>query len=115
MTLMTSTYKGYIGQIDGFDEEDDLFYGRVTGLRDVITFQGRSVKELHKAFVDAVDDYREFCAERGEAPEKPFSGKFVLRVPPEVHRSIAIAAGRERKSLNVWAKEALERAAKAAV
>ena len=107
-------YKGYIGRID-FDEDADLFHGQVINLRDVITFQGRSVDELRQALADSVQDYLEFCAERGEAAEKPFSGKFILRVPPESHRSMAIAAARQQKSLNAWAKEVLERAAKGAV
>ena len=105
---------GYIGQID-FDEDADLFHGQVINLRDVITFQGRSIDELRQALADSVQDYLEFCAECGEAPEKPFSGKAVLRVPPELHRAIAMAAVREGKSLNAWTKEVLERAANGAV
>ena len=111
---MILRYKEYIAEID-FDEEADLFHGQVINLRDVITFQGRCIDELRQALADSVEDYLEFCAERGEAPEKPFSGKFVLRVRPEVHRSIVIAAARERKSLNAWAKDVLEAAAKVAV
>ena len=107
-------HNGYIGQID-FDEEANLFHGQVINLRDVITFQGRSIDGLRQALADSVQDYLEFCAERGEAAEKPFSVKFVLRVPPELHRSMAIAAAREQKSLNAWAKEVLERAANGAV
>ena len=104
-------HNGYIGQID-FDEDADLFHGQVINLHDVITFQGRSIDELRQALADSVQDYIEFCAERGEAAEKPFSGKFILRVPPELHRSMAIAAAREPKSLNAWAKEVLEHAVK---
>ena len=100
-------YKGYIGQVE-FDEEADLFHGEVANLRDVITFQGRSVDELHDAFAESVEDYLEFCAERGETPEKPLSGKFVLRVPPKLHQHIADAAAREGKSLNAWARDVLE-------
>ena len=110
---MILRYKGYIAQID-FDEEADLFHGQVINLRDVITFQGRSVDELRQALADSVEDYLELCAERGEAPEKPFSGKFVLRMRPQVHRSIVVAAASEGKSLNAWAKDVLENAAKAA-
>lgn len=103
-------YKAYIGQVD-FDEDSDLFHGEVINLRDVITFQGRSVDELHEAFAASVEDYREFCADRGEAPEKPLSGKFILRVNPKVHQHIAEAAAREGKSLNAWARDVLERVA----
>lgn len=112
--MATMKYKGYIAQVD-FDEPADLLHGQVVNLRDVITFRGRSVEELRQAFADSVEDYLEFCAERGEAPEKRFSGRFVLRVPPAVHQSMANAAARQGKSLNAWAKEVLELAADAVV
>jgi predicted HicB family RNase H-like nuclease len=99
-------YKGYTANV-WFDDQADLFHGEVLNIRDVVTFQGRSVKELRKAFRDSVDDYLQFCAERGEAPDKPFSGRFVVRANPELHRQIALAAARERKSLNAWILEKL--------
>lgn len=103
------TYKGYMGYVD-FDDEADLFYGEVINTRDVITFQGKSVKELRKAFKESIDDYLEFCQKRGEAPDKPFSGKFVIRLAPNQHRRLFIAAKREGKSLNTWIAETLEKA-----
>ena len=103
-------YKGYIGRLD-YDDEAGIFHGEVVNLRDVITFQGASVKELRRAFRESVDDYLAFCAERGEAPEKPLSGQFVTRVPPELHRRISQAATLSGKSLNAWVIEQLERAA----
>lgn len=75
--------------------------------RDVITFQGRTVKELQKALKDSIEDYLVFCAARGEDPDKPLSGKFVLRISPELHREVTIAAAREGKSLNKWVAERL--------
>ena len=99
-------YKDYITVVE-FDDEANIFHGEVINTRDVITFQGRSVKELHQAFKDSVDDYLAFCAKRGEEPERPFSGQFVLRLSPEQHRQIVLAAKREGKSLNTWAKEHL--------
>ncbi len=66
-------YKGYVGQVE-FDDEAGLFHGEVMDLRDVITFQGRSVEELEQAFRDSIDDYLEFCAQRGEEPDQPFPG-----------------------------------------
>jgi predicted HicB family RNase H-like nuclease len=104
-------HKGYIGSTQ-FDAEDEVFHGRVIGIRDVITFQGTSVEELKQAFADSVEDYLEFCAERGEEPEKPYSGKFVLRLPEEAHRLISSAAQLSNKSLNTWAAENLIKAAK---
>jgi predicted HicB family RNase H-like nuclease len=66
-------YKGYTGIVE-FDEASGVLFGRVIGLRDVITFEGESVAEVIQAFHDSVDVYLEFCAERGESPEKPYSG-----------------------------------------
>jgi len=105
-------YKGYIGKIE-FDEDADLFHGEVVNTRDVITFQGRSVDELKQAFHESVDDYLDFCAERGEAPDKPFSGRFVVRVDPEIHREAATAAKLEGRSLNRWAAKVLAEASAA--
>ena len=99
-------YNGYVG-IFSYDEEADAFHGRVVGLRDVITFEGRSVDELKKALAESVEDYLDFCRQRGEEPEKPLSGKFVVRVDPALHRAIAVAAERDGKSLNGWIKDQL--------
>jgi len=103
-------YKGYTGKVE-FDEEAKLFYGRVLGINDGIDFQGKSVKELEKAFKGSIDDYLEFCEERGEEPDKPYSGKFVVRTSPEVHRALAIAAEKEGKSLNEWIESVTREAA----
>jgi len=74
-------YKGYTGHVE-FDDEAAIFHGEVLELRDVITFQGKTVSEIEKAFRDSIDDYLEFCRERGEEPDKPFSGRLMLRLPP---------------------------------
>ena len=94
-------YKGYTGRVE-FDDDADLFHGEVIGLRDVITFQGRTVDELKGAFHDSVDDYLAFCARRGEEPEKPLTGKLMLRLPPDLHRKVYVAAKEEGTSLNAW-------------
>src|SRR5918997_5423209 len=78
-------YKGYTGRVE-FDHEAMLFHGEVIDLRDVVTFQGTSVEELEEAFRDSVDDYLEFCEKRGEEPDRPFSGRLMLRVSPQLHR-----------------------------
>ena len=111
--MFVMQYKDYTGQVE-FDDEAGFFHGHVVNLRDVITFQGTSVSELREALADSVEDYLEFCAELGEAPEKHLSGKFVLRVSPELHRHVADAAAREGKSLNSWARDVLEQAAQRA-
>jgi len=95
------TYKGYEG-VARFDEDAGTFTGEVINTRDVITFQGASVKELKRAFEESVDDYLDFCASRKEEPEKPFSGSFIVRMPPELHRHIALEARRKGKSLNAF-------------
>lgn len=104
------TYKGYEAVIE-FDEEAGVFHGEVLNVRDVITFQGKSVAELKKALKDSIEDYLEFCRERGEEPEKPFSGRFIVRLEPAQHRNIFIAAKRAGKSLNSWVSEKLASAA----
>jgi len=102
-------YKGYIGKVE-IDDEVGILYGEVINIRDVITFEGTTVDELQKAFHDSVDDYLAFCAERGESPEKPFSGKFVVRLPAELHRKAYIQAKLSDKSLNGWVTEVLQTA-----
>ncbi len=100
-------YKGYIGKVE-LDDEVGILYGEVINVRDVITFEGTSVEEVQQAFHESVDDYLVFCAERGESPEKPFSGKFVLRLPEELHRKAYIQAKLKDKSLNSWVTEILQ-------
>jgi len=100
-------YKGYTGKVE-FDNEADIFHGEVIGLRDVITFQGRTVNEVKEAFRESIDDYLAFCAKRGEEPEKPFTGKFILRLPPDLHRKVYIAAKESESSLNSWILQTLE-------
>ncbi len=99
-------YKGYEAVLE-FDDEAEIFHGEVISIRDVITFQGTSVEEIKQAFRDSVDDYLEFCQERGEEPDKPFSGKFVVRIKPELHKTIAIKAKKEGQSLNSWIEKCL--------
>jgi predicted HicB family RNase H-like nuclease len=100
-------HKGYLAKVE-FEDEAEIFHGEVINTRDVITFQGTSVAELKKAFRDSVEDYLTFCQKRGEEPEKPFSGQFVTRVSPDLHRRINVAAQLSGKSLNAWVTEQLE-------
>jgi len=102
-------YKGYIGRVE-FDDEAGTFHGEVVNTRDVITFQGQSVAELKQAFRESVDDYLAFCKKRGEEPDKPFSGQFVTRIPPELHRQVNLAASLSGKSLNAWVADQLKAA-----
>jgi predicted HicB family RNase H-like nuclease len=102
-------YKGYVGRVE-FDNEAGIFHGEVLDTRDVITFQGQSVAELNIAFQESIDDYLAFCKQRGEEPNKPFSGQFVTRIPPELHRQVNLAASISGKSLNAWVVEQLQAA-----
>ena len=99
-------YKGYTAKIE-FDDQVNVFHGEVLNLRDVITFQGRTVEELRNAFHDSVEDYLDFCAHRNEPPEKPYSGRFVVRLAPSLHRAIATQARLADKSLNAWLQDIL--------
>lgn len=107
--MTTMTYKGYEATVE-YDEDAEIFHGEVANLRDVITFQGKSVKELKKALADSIEDYLAFCKERGEEPEKPFSGQFVVRTKPSLHKELSTAARRAGVSLNRWVSLALEKA-----
>lgn len=104
------TYKGYAARIE-YDNEDHIFVGRLTGIRDIVSFHGVSVAELEQAFRESVDDYLDACIKLGQSPNKPASGRLMLRVPPEVHSAALVAAQVSGQSLNQWATQALQRAA----
>ncbi len=95
------SYKGYIGRVE-FDDSTDIFHGEIVGIRDIITFQGQSVSELRKAMQDSVEDYLAMCKKHKRDPEKPFSGKLILRLNSELHRNVACAALKAGKSINSW-------------
>ena len=105
----TMTYKGYLAPIE-FDAADGIFIGSLAGIRDGVGFHGESVRELRAAFEEAVDDYIDTCAKIGKPPEKPYSGKMMLRVDPSLHARAALAAKLAGKSLNAWGAEKLEQA-----
>ena len=103
------TYKGFSARIE-FDAQDRIFCGRLAGIRDIITFHGKTVDELEAAFKEAVDDYVTTCAKLGDKPDKPYSGKLTLRIPSSVHAAIATAAETSGKSLNKWVSDILDKA-----
>lgn len=92
-------YKGYIGHVE-FDADAEIFHGEIVNTRDVET--------LKQEFIDSVEDYLEFCAARGEQPDKPFSGNFMVRLTPELHKDVYIAAKTAGLSLNAWVAKTLE-------
>jgi predicted HicB family RNase H-like nuclease len=99
-------YKGYLGTVE-YDAEAKLFHGDIINTRDVITFQGTTVREIEAAFKGSIEDYLAWCMEEGVEPEKPYSGKFNVRLPPELHKEIAIRAKKLRISLNSFVEKAL--------
>ncbi len=107
--MNTMNHQGYTARIE-FDERDNIFVGRILGVRAIISFHGQTVKELRKQFEHAVDDYLAECSERGVSPEKPASGKLLLRLTPEVHGRAMVVAQASGMSLNQWVAETLERA-----
>jgi predicted HicB family RNase H-like nuclease len=104
-------YKGYAARIE-FDGEDEIFVGRIAGIADVIGFHADTVNGLKEAFQEAVDDYLATCEELGRSPHKPYSGKVMFRINPDIHARAAQAAELAGKSLNEWAGEVLDKAAK---
>jgi predicted HicB family RNase H-like nuclease len=110
--MNTMTHKGYTARIE-FDDRDNIFVGRVLGLHAMISFHGETVKELRSEFKNAIEAFLKDCKEQGIAPEKPASGKILLRVPPEVHGAALVAAQAAGKSLNQWATEVLHEASHA--
>ena len=108
--MNTMTYKGFTARVD-FDDAEGIFSGRLLGISDVVGFHADNVPELRAAFEDAVDDYVETCARIGKQPEKPASGKLMLRIPPDVHRAALVAAESAGTSLNQWASKVLRQAA----
>ena len=107
--MNTMNHKGYTARVE-YDERDSIFVGRVLGLHAIISFHGETVAELRSAFEMAIEEFLQDCKEQGIRPEKPASGKLMLRVPPEVHGAALVAAQAAGKSLNQWATEVLEEA-----
>lgn len=107
--MNTMTYKGYAARI-AYSDEDQCLVGHLAGINDVVGFHGESVAELRKAFEEAVEDYLATCEALNRPPQKPYSGRLMLRVAPEVHAAVAAAAQVSGKSINQWAAETFRRA-----
>jgi predicted HicB family RNase H-like nuclease len=107
--MKAMTYKGYAARIE-YDADDRVFVGHIAGIRDIIGFHGDSVDALERAFHEAVEDYQVACIKLGVKPQKPYSGRFVLRMSPEAHAAAAREAEISGKSLNTWAAEVIGKA-----
>ena len=107
--MNTMTHNGYSARVE-FDAEDRIFVGHIAGIRDIVGFHGESVDELEAAFREAVDDYLAACKKLKQAPDKPFSGRLMLRMSPNLHARASAAAQVKGVSLNQWAAQVLEQA-----
>ena len=104
----TIEYNGFLGSVH-FDADDEVFYGRIEGIEDLVSFEGVSVKELKKAFQVAVDDYLDLCRKANKNPEKSFKGSFNIRIPSDLHRRVYRKSLREGISLNQLVQRTLEK------
>jgi predicted HicB family RNase H-like nuclease len=102
-------YKNYHGSVN-YSDDDGVLYGKLEGIRDLVSYEGRDVESLRKAFKDAVDDYLDTCRETDREPERPFKGSFNIRVSPEIHRMVAFKAMEKGITLNKYVSEILEKA-----
>lgn len=103
----TIEYKGYVGSVE-FSAEDLMFYGKVMGIRSLISYEGESAGDLVNDFHGAVDDYLEMCAAEGIEPEKAYKGSFNIRISPELHKQAVIAAMARHMSLNSFVESSIE-------
>lgn len=104
------SYQNYSAKVE-YDSIDKIFVGHIIGIRDIVSFHGNTVAELEAAFHEAVQHYLEVCEKIGQQPQRSYSGKLTLRVPPEVHMAVATAAEINSKSINQWATDILRQAA----
>lgn len=105
----TMEYKGYLGSVE-FSEEDALFYGKVLGIRALISYEGSTARELLTDFHGAVDDYLELCAQQGKDPERAYKGSFNVRISPELHKQAVVAAMAHNMSLNSFVESSIAQA-----
>ena len=110
--MNTMSHKGYTARVE-YDERDNILVGRLLGIRSIISFHAETVAALRSELEKAVDDYLADCKAEGLRPEKPASGKLLLRVTPEIHGKALVAAQASGKSLNQWVAELLQGAVQA--
>ena len=108
----TMEYKGYVGSVE-FSEEDGLFYGKVMGIRALISYEGSTAAELVNDFHGAVDDYLALCEEKHTEPERAYKGSFNVRISPELHKQAVIFAMAHNMSLNSLVENSIEQAVRA--
>ena len=99
-------YKGYTGSVE-FSEEDEIFFGKVLGIRALILYEGADAKNLIKDFRESIDDYMEMCNAEGREPEKPYKGSFNVRISPTLHQEAALYALANKITLNKFVELAV--------
>ena len=99
-------YKNYLATVE-YSTDDDIFFGKVHGVNDLITFEGSNVTELKKAFREAINDYLKTCKSLNKSPDKSFNGVFNVRVDSDLHRKASIVAAKHQQTLNQFVKTAL--------
>ena len=105
----TMEYKGYLGSVE-FSEEDALFYGKVLGIRALVSYDGNNAQELIADFHGAVDDYLELCVQQGKEPERAYKGSFNVRISPELHKQAVVAAMSHNMTLNSFVESSIAQA-----
>ncbi len=108
----TIEYKGYIGSVE-FSEEDNLFFGKVMGIRSLISYEGENSTDLITDFHNAIEDYLEACKAEGREPEKAYKGSFNIRISPELHRQLVVCATSHQMSMNSFVENALRKSVSA--
>jgi predicted HicB family RNase H-like nuclease len=101
-------YKGFLGSVY-FSPEDDRFHGRIEGIDDLVSFEGRSVEELKRNFKEAVEDYLELCRTAGKDLSRSYQGSFNVRISPDLHKRAVRKSLSEGISLNRLVRRALEK------
>lgn len=102
------SYKNYNGTVE-YSREDDCLFGKVIGLRSLLSYEGNSVRELEEGFRQVIDEYLDDCEVRGVSPEQPYKGTFNIRISPELHRTVAVYAIEHKKTLNSVVEEAISK------
>jgi len=100
-------YEDFMGSVH-FSAEDEVFFGKIEGIEDLVSFEGKSVKEIKKAFEEAVDDYIQICQDNDRELEKSYKGSFNVRMPPDLHRKVKRTAVKLGISLNQFIQRAVE-------
>jgi len=105
--MNTLSHKGFIGTFN-YVEEDEILFGKIEGVTDLVTFQGTSIDEVKAAYIEAVEDYIFLCAEVGKEPMKSFKGSFNVRLSPQLHRQVSMEAVKHNMNLNQFIQKTLE-------